>query len=76
MGFVHDPDGRIYIDWMQRDAMRNIFLAPQENGSFLAFSPVTRRTVQVSFDADGTGRTMRIDNGQENALAIRTLSSR
>ena len=76
MGFVHDPDGRIYIDWMQAHAMRNILLAPQENGSFLTYSPLTRRTVQVSFEAEGTSQTMRIDNGQENALAIRTQPSR
>jgi hypothetical protein len=75
MGFVHDPDGRIYIDWMQAQAVRNIFLAPQENGSFLAFSPVTSRTVQVSFGNAGTSQTMRIDNGQEKPLAIRTRPS-
>jgi hypothetical protein len=70
MGFVHDPDGRIYIDWMQAYAMRNIFLAPQENGGFLAYHPITKRTVEVTFTRQGTSRSMRIANGQETTTAV------
>jgi CubicO group peptidase (beta-lactamase class C family) len=70
MGFVHDPDGRIYIDWMQASAMRNIFLAPQEDGGFLAYSPITRRTVEVRFETERNSRTMRIGQGGETARAV------
>lgn len=71
MGFVHDAQGTIYVDWMPHHMMRHIFLAPQDDGSFLAFSPNTKRTARVRFDENGGGtQSLIIDNGQETARAI------
>lgn len=71
LGFVHDPEGSIYIDWMPQHMMRDIFLAPQEDGRFLAYSPNTRRTVEAAFQRTPAGQSLLIDNGQNTARAIR-----
>ncbi|HEX8482021.1 MAG TPA: serine hydrolase domain-containing protein [Allosphingosinicella sp.] len=72
-GFVHDPDGRIYIDWMPQYFDRRIFLAPQADGGFLSYRPFSKRTISVRFDGDGKagGRSLTVDNGQEVARARR-----
>jgi CubicO group peptidase (beta-lactamase class C family) len=64
-GIIHSPDGRIYLDWMPQHLMRQVFLVPQEDGSFLAWAPNTDRRIIVTFD----GGNMVIDNGQEVARA-------
>jgi CubicO group peptidase (beta-lactamase class C family) len=71
VGFVHDPEGTIYVDWMPQFMMRDIFLAPQEDGSLLSYSPITRRTARASFQRGPGGQSLLIDNGQEAARAIR-----
>ncbi len=73
VGFAHDPDGRIYVDWMPHRMMRDIFLAPQEDGSFLAYSPSTKRTVRGEFSRTEAGRSLLIDNGQERVRAVSGL---
>lgn len=71
VGFVHDAEGTIYVDWMPQFMMRDIFLAPQEDDSFLSYSPITKRTARVFFQTDAADQSLRIDNGQETARAIR-----
>lgn len=70
VGFAHDPASGIYVDWMPHRMMRDIFLAPQSDGSFLAYSPSTKRTVRVEFGQTDTGRSLLIDNGQERVRAV------
>lgn len=72
MGFVYDAKGTIYVDWMPHHMMRDIFLAPQDDGSFLTFNPGTKRTARVRFETSGAPHALTIDNGQETARAIRS----
>lgn len=77
LGFVHDPDGRIFIDWMPQYFDRHIFLAPQEDGSFLAYRPVSKRRLTVRFetsDRDGA-QILLVDNGQMQAPARRRTTA-
>jgi hypothetical protein len=72
-GFVHDPDGRIYVDWMPQYFDRHIFLAPQEDGSFLSYRPASKRTIRVRFETgepDGS-RVLIVENGEELVRARR-----
>jgi CubicO group peptidase (beta-lactamase class C family) len=71
MGFVHDSEGTVYVDWMPQFMMRDIFLAPQEDGSFLSYSPNADRTVRLVFDKNPAGQSLLIENTQETARAIR-----
>jgi CubicO group peptidase (beta-lactamase class C family) len=72
-GFVHDPDGRIYIDWMPQYFDRHIFLAPQEGGGFVSYRPATKRIIRVRFEEGGPNesRVLIVDNGEERARARR-----
>lgn len=71
MGFVHDSEGTIYVDWMPQLMMRDIFLAPQEDGSFLSYSPNTKHTVRLVLHRGPAGQSLLIDNGRETTRAIR-----
>jgi hypothetical protein len=73
LGFVHDPDGSIYIDWMPQYFDRHIFLAPQEGGDFVSYRLISKRTIRVRFEeSESNGsRTMIVDNGEELARARR-----
>jgi CubicO group peptidase (beta-lactamase class C family) len=71
-GFVHDANGDIYIDWMPQYFDRHIFLAPQADGSFLVYRPISKRMIRVHFEADpNLGRTLVVNTGQEIVRAKR-----
>jgi hypothetical protein len=72
LGFVHDPDERIYVDWMPQHVMRDVFLAPQLDGSFLTYSPNTGRSVRVRFQSDGGAQSMVVENEKETVTAVRS----
>jgi CubicO group peptidase (beta-lactamase class C family) len=73
LGFVHDPDGSIYIDWMPQYFDRHIFLAPQEGGGFVSYRPISKRTIRVRFEGGGPGEraALVVDNGEEAVRARR-----
>lgn len=70
VGLIHSPDGRIYVDWMQQQLVRHHFLAPQEDGSFLAYNVGTRRGVRVRFAEGARPGQLVIQNDQEEARAV------
>jgi CubicO group peptidase (beta-lactamase class C family) len=72
-GFVHDPEGRIYIDWMPQYFDRHIFLAPQEDGGFLNYRPTSKRTIRVRFElkSEKQAQVLVVENGQEVVRARR-----
>jgi CubicO group peptidase (beta-lactamase class C family) len=71
LGFVHGPEGTTYVDWMPQHMMRDILIAPQEAGSFLSYSPNTKRHARLVFQRNQAGSSLLIENGQETAQAIR-----
>jgi CubicO group peptidase (beta-lactamase class C family) len=73
VGFVHDPGGRVYVDWMPQYLDRRIYLAPQAGGGFMTYSIASKRTVRVRFEpqAGRPGQAVSIDNAQEQARAER-----
>lgn len=71
MGSIHYPGGRFYIDRMTPFLFRDLFLAPQQGGSFLSYAPQTQRTVKVWFRDGKSGPVMMIESGTEIVTAKR-----